>query len=254
MLTEKRQEEILKILHEKESITVQELTKRFQASESTIRRDLTALHKKGKLVKVFGGAVAANSKVITTEDVVPLRENRNREEKIRIARYAAGLIGERDFVYLDAGTTTGCMIDFIEQKSATYVTNAVSHAQRLAKAGFHVILAGGELKATTEAVIGSEAVFQLQRFHFTIGFFGTNGISQSAGFTTLDWKEAAVKRCAMEQTRHRYVLADHQKFGQIAPVTFGAFLDSTVITDHIPLEGYVGCMNLLEVSEKDGME
>ena len=57
MLTEKRQDEILKVLNEKESVTVQELKDMFQASESTIRRDLTTLHKKGKLVKVFGGAV-----------------------------------------------------------------------------------------------------------------------------------------------------------------------------------------------------
>ena len=42
------------------------------------------------------------------------------------------MITKDDFVYLDAGTTTGCMIDFITEKSATYVTNAVSHAQKLA--------------------------------------------------------------------------------------------------------------------------
>lgn len=248
MLTEKRQDEILKVLNEKESVTVQELKEMFQASESTIRRDLTALHKKGKLVKVFGGAVAgASSRVITTEDVVALREERNREEKVRIAQYAASLIGEKDFVYLDAGTTTGYMIDYITQQGAVYVTNAVSHAQRLAKAGFQVILIGGELKATTEAVIGSEAVFQLQRFHFSIGFFGTNGISRAAGFTTLDLKEAAVKRCAMERTLRSYVVSDHDKFGQIAPVTFGNFISSTILTDKIPQEGYAGCTNILEV-------
>ena len=45
------------------------------------------------------------------------------------------------------------MIDFITEKSATYVTNAVSHAQKLAAAGFRVYLIGGELKPTTEAVV-----------------------------------------------------------------------------------------------------
>ena len=34
------------------------------------------------------------------------------EEKHRIARYAAGLIQDEDFVYIDAGTTTGDMLKF----------------------------------------------------------------------------------------------------------------------------------------------
>ena len=54
MLTEKRYEVILKCLNEKNSITVTELKELFGISESTIRRDLTALDKAGKLVKVFG--------------------------------------------------------------------------------------------------------------------------------------------------------------------------------------------------------
>ena len=66
MLTEKRQEEIIKLVETKGSVTVQELTEYFQASESTIRRDLNILDKKGMLVKVFGGAVQ-NGRKLTTQ-------------------------------------------------------------------------------------------------------------------------------------------------------------------------------------------
>ena len=61
MLTEKRFEEILKLLDEKKSITVTEIKEMLNTSESTIRRDLTALDRAGKLVKVFGGAVAVDA-------------------------------------------------------------------------------------------------------------------------------------------------------------------------------------------------
>ena len=56
MLTEERFAEILRMLGEEKSVTVQELTERLATSESTIRRDLTALAEKGLLVKVHGGA------------------------------------------------------------------------------------------------------------------------------------------------------------------------------------------------------
>ena len=149
MLTEKRQEEILKLLDTRGSLTVQELTEYFQASESTIRRDLTVLDKKGALVKVFGGAVQKEKKLITREEKVSLRMELYREEKLRIGRYAASLIAPDDFVYLDAGTTTGCIIPYLTEHSASFVTNAVSHALQLAEHGFRVILIGGELKSST---------------------------------------------------------------------------------------------------------
>ena len=41
------------------------------------------------------------------------RRERNKGAKEKIAQYAAGLIGPGDFVYIDAGTSTDLMIDFI---------------------------------------------------------------------------------------------------------------------------------------------
>ena len=58
MLTEQRYEQILKLLEKEGSITVTEVKELLDTSESTVRRDITALHNAGKLVKVFGGAVA----------------------------------------------------------------------------------------------------------------------------------------------------------------------------------------------------
>ena len=63
MLTQQRHEIILKLLKEKGSITVTEVKELLDTSESTVRRDITALDKEGKLEKVFGGAVEAGQKV-----------------------------------------------------------------------------------------------------------------------------------------------------------------------------------------------
>ena len=102
----------------------------------------------------------------------------NKEEKCRIASYAAGLIEPEDFIFLDAGTTTGYMMDYLEEKNATFVTNAVVHAQKLAEMGMKVLLVGGELKSSTEAIVGGQATEMIRRYHFTKGFFGTNGVTK----------------------------------------------------------------------------
>ena len=232
------------------SVTVQELTEHFGASESTIRRDLNALHRRGALVKVFGGAVQAEAQTGTKDEKVSLRESVYSDEKKRIAKYAASLVGEDDFVYLDAGTTTGYMIPFLREKSAVFVTNAVSHALKLSDNGFRVILIGGELKAATEAIVGNEAYAYLQKYNFTKGFFGANGVSERSGFTTPDINEALIKECAMKHSSKKYVLCDSSKFHITSPVSFGEFSSAQIITEKRPEGIYASCSNII-VAEED---
>ena len=129
MLTEQRYEIILGLLREKNSVTVTELKDILDASESTVRRDITALYKAGKLTRVFGGAVALEHTVNAYEPTVAQKVEVNIEEKKKIAAYAAALIRPEDFVYLDAGTTTGYMLEHLEGSGATFVTNGVSPCQ-----------------------------------------------------------------------------------------------------------------------------
>lgn len=241
MLTEKRHEIILQLLRKKGSITVNEIKDELGISESTIRRDLNTLDEEGKLVKVFGGAVTVNYEFTGKEPTVSQKKDVNTEAKRTIARYAATLIEPDDFVYIDAGTTTGCMIDYITEKSATYVTNAVAHARNLAVAGFRVILIGGELKGSTEAVVGSGAVEMLRQYNFNKGFFGANGISLKSGITTPDISEAAVKEIAIEHCSCRYVLADSSKFDNVSSVTFAGLDRVKFITDKKVSDAYKSC-------------
>lgn len=246
MLTKQRQDLILKLLEEKGSITATEIKDVLGISESTVRRDITALDKEGKLVKVFGGAVAAESEVSAHEYTVEQKSDLNPDEKRRIALYAASLIEPEDFVYLDAGTTTAYMLDYIEERNATYVTNAVAHARQLLSRGMKVFMIGGELKASTEAAVGSLAVAMLENYHFTKGFFGSNGINKKCGCTTPDINEAMVKRTAIERCKESFVLCDSSKFQHISPVTFAPFDGTVILTDRVP-EGYEECENVVVV-------
>jgi DeoR family fructose operon transcriptional repressor len=93
MLTEQRYQIILDLLKEKKSVTATELKEILDTSESTVRRDITALHKAGKLIKVFGGAVALEDEgtVSAYEPTVEQKSELYVKEKRKIAQYAAEL-------------------------------------------------------------------------------------------------------------------------------------------------------------------
>ena len=246
MLAEERFAKILSILEEEGSAEVSRLMEALGTSESTIRRDLNTLDARGMLVKVHGGAVLKDSPYQTRDDEVDLRKNRNVPEKTQIAAYAAGLIGDDDVVYLDAGTTTELMIQSGINRKALYVTNAVGHAKKLSSLGCTVYLLGGEFKGTTDAIVGEEAVVSLEKYNFTKGFFGANGVTREQGFTTPELKEALIKQKAMEHAKEAYVLADHSKFGEISSVTFAQMDKARILTDKAP-KAFADDNNIKEV-------
>lgn len=234
MLSEERQLEITKLVLQRGAITVYELSHIFDASPSTIRRDLAVLSKQRRLNKVFGGATSILSKPPNTnEESLEARRVKNKPDKADIAQAAARLIQPNDIVYLDAGTTTELMCNYISEKDATYVTNSLPLALNLAKNEFKVRLLGGWVKSSTEAIIGSDLRAALASFNFHIGFFGTNGVTTKEGFTTPDLEEAEGKRLALAQCKQAYVLLDASKLGRVAGVTFARLQDVDIITTRL---------------------
>lgn len=248
MLAEERYSRIVERVDERGSVTVAELMEYLSASESTIRRDLNTLDSMGEIIKVHGGALSNKTSFKMRDDEVDERRIINMEQKKQIAEFAAGLIRKDDFVYIDAGTTTEYLPDYITEKNAVYVTNAVDHAKKLARRGFEVYLIGGRLKPATEAIVGAEAIETLSGYNFTIGFWGTNGIHNKTGFTTPDREEANVKRASVRNCKKPYILADSTKFGAISPVKFADFDDAYVICER-KIRGYENCKNIITVKE-----
>ena len=234
MLTQERYESILEMLHERGRIKISEIRDELDVSESTARRDICALDECGKLIKVFGGAVPNEMKYLSKEQTVEQKKTLNRDKKSCVGRYAASFVGEGDFVYIDAGTTTESMLHFLLGKKAVFVTNAVGHAMILARAGEKVYLTGGSLKAATEALVGPQTIESLKEYNFAVGFFGTNGITEQEGFTTPDSEEAYVKKIAMKKTQKPFVLCDASKFGKVSSVTFASVDAAVILTDDAP--------------------
>lgn len=247
MLAEERWGVILSILDKQKTVTVPELTELLHTSESTIRRDLVQLDRMKKLNKVHGGATCIDIQYVMTDQTVTEKALLMNREKQLIGGYAASLIRPGDFVYIDAGTTTDRLVDAVSVSDAVYMTNSIAHARKLANKGMRVMMPGGEIKNSTEALVGADTVEAICRFHFTIGFFGANGVSEKTGFTTPETGEAMVKQRALEHTKAPYVLADSSKFVKVSPVTFAPFDAAQIITDRIRDKKYQKYKHITEV-------
>lgn len=252
MLTEERHKQIVEMVKASGIVTVPALTEALGASESTIRRDLVALNKQGLLKKVHGGATRIESDYTSHEDDVSVRYTQHSEEKAAIGETAAALIKKGDFVYIDAGTTTEAIVDALEQneeaRAATYITNGLSTASKLLRKGYAVYILGGQLRPSTEAIVGQDAITALRRYNFTLGFFGTNGVDVKEGFTTPDIEEAGTKSAALEKCKKAYILTDPTKFGRTTPVCFAAIDDAIIITTRLPDAYFRKYTEIMEVN------
>ncbi len=230
MITEKRHEIILSLLKDYGVVNLNEFVKATESSESTIRRDLTCLEQKNLLKRVHGGATLINGKIKELSDIEKV--DKNRTEKILIAKYVAPLIKEGECIFLDAGTTTLNLIKHINSKNVIVVTNGLTHINALISEGINAYILGGKVKGSTKAVIGTSAIEQLKDFRFDKCFLGSNGVHLNFGCTTPDPEEAALKKQVIKLSRESFILADDSKFGEVSFMKFANLNEVQIITNY----------------------
>ena len=89
MMISERHQRILEELKSNPNISVRVLSEKLFVSEPTIRRDLTELHNKGIITKIYGGAIL-NTGAAQKEIPFFLRENEKSSTKVEIGKRAKG--------------------------------------------------------------------------------------------------------------------------------------------------------------------
>jgi len=204
-----REETILELLADEPTISVVEVSKRLDVSAVTIRGDLSALAEKGLIVRERGRASAAIHPGI-------IKRQRNRvDEKSRIAKAAANLIGDRDTVMIEAGTTTALVARYLLGKSDLHVVTTSMLVVPFARynPSLRLTVVGGEFRPDSESVVGPVALRQLDGFHVNTAFVGTDGLTLEHGLTTHLIEGAEVVRTMAEHAERTVLVADSSKFG-----------------------------------------
>ena len=230
-LAEARWRKLRGLLRERGILRVEELASELGVSAATVRRDLAALEGTGELRRIHGGAMAPDGR-----DEEPLFDDKTSmaaQEKQRIAEAGLKLIGPRDIVYLDGGSTILALARLLTlQTKLTVVTNSLRVAQVFSSGGPRMILTGGECRLLSQTFVGPLTRAVLEQMHLDIAFMGTIGVSAEQGLTTTDPAEAFTKEQAMARATRTVLLADSSKFGKTSFVRFGTLSNlSAVISD-----------------------
>lgn len=227
--TQQRRHTIITLLNTNGEVSVDELAKRFDTSEVTIRKDLAILENSGLLLRRYGGAVPLPKEIT---------ENKNEnlsKRKISIAQKAAMMIKDHNRIIIDSGHTTSAIVSELDSKKGLVVmTNSLAIANKLQTLENEptLLMTGGTWDTHSESFQGQVAENSLRSYDFDQLFIGADGIDLSKGTTTFN-ELIGLSRVMAEVSREVIVLVESDKFNRKIPnVEIPMNQIHTVITDN----------------------
>src|SRR6476620_10421889 len=119
MTAEERRQQLSELLAKRGFADLAVLVAELDVSESTVRRDLSALEEEGIVRRTHGGAVFVSDRFSVLNYAA--REKTAAAEKQAIGQVAAGLVSDGETVLLDGGTTTFQAARHLMQRSIQVV-------------------------------------------------------------------------------------------------------------------------------------
>lgn len=228
-----RRLEILDILQKQHKADVADLAEKFSVSEMTVRRDLNFLAEQYNITRTHGGAELGNQPVVK---IISFDESRisNREAKEKIARMAATLVRSGQRIFIDAGSTTRIMMDYMDKDMrAVVVTNHLKVAESaLQFDNLSVVMLGGDMIRITNCSSGPVAEEQLKNYQLDTAFIGAAAIGTDGKLYDGYSPEARLKSSIFSVAKKIYVLADSSKINTYDLNVFGSLRQiSGLITD-----------------------
>ncbi len=213
MLKNEREREIINLLKARDGfVTVRELCETLFASESSIRRDLSVLEKRGIIKRNYGGAelITSYSNVVAFSHRTHYRVN----EKRIIAKKAASLIKDGSIVFLDQTSTTFYLAEEIKNNSTvTVITNSIEILSLLSSSGIKTVSSGGHLLCDNRVcLVGEDAHRTFERINADFAFFSAKSLSEDGVISDCSREEVLVREAMLKNAAKRVFLCDSEKF------------------------------------------
>jgi DeoR family glycerol-3-phosphate regulon repressor len=231
MTIPQRQSEILNIARMLGRVTVDDLSRRFEVSAQTIRKDLNELCERRSLTRVHGGAIISSG----VENLAyEARRFVAADEKRAIGIAAAALIPNGSSLFINIGTTTEEVASALrDHEDLLVITNNLNVAMQLYRhPRVEVVVSGGTVRRTDGAVIGTAANSLIQQFKVDYAIIGASAVDAEGALLDFDYREVQAAQAIIANARNIILVADSTKFRRTAPVRIGHLSQvQTFVTD-----------------------
>lgn len=213
-----RQSDLMKLLEQHGSLTINELSARLYASISTIRRDVIKLEKQNLIARSSSGVYLLNREKGGISLGYSLKSYE--KEKRIIASLASKLVQDKNTVFLASASATYFMIPTLAKKrNITIITNGLAHAQKAADWGIESICIGGVVSSGGHSTGGLFAESIVSQLHADICFFSVPHVSHDGNLWHHNEHTVKLLRLIMENSTCSVLLCNSQKIDDI-PETY----------------------------------
>jgi DeoR/GlpR family transcriptional regulator of sugar metabolism len=212
MKAAQRQMKIQELAVSQEFLDSDSLSRRLRTSESTVRRDLTEMERRGVLRRVHGGAIS----LLTRDNQMDFAflSSREPEEKKRIGKAVAELITDGQTIMVDGGSTVAEVARNLLGRSIQVITNSLPIAEIFYESKTsEVTLTGGYLYPRVGVLLGPICEQTLSGLAADVLIMGIAGVTEE-GFTNSNTLIVSTVRKMMEAAQKIIIAADHTKFGR----------------------------------------
>lgn len=219
---------LIDILQRDGTVSVQKLATQLDVSPMTIRRDLNDLQTSGAVKRGRGIVTLTEEKHASIFENIEYTYSLSdagtsmREEKSRIAEYAASIIRPEDVIILDNGSTTDRIPDFIP--TGLKLTVACYNLNILVKLtnrpNTKIIFAGGYFHPSDQMFESAENLHFLSTIRAHKLFISASGIHSALGMTCAHDFEVSVKQTVLQSSLKKILVADSSKFGMLKTAHF----------------------------------
>lgn len=251
MLATERRKNILGQLQEEKWVEVSGLSRQYDVSEETIRRDLGKFEEEGLVTRSYGGAALKED--FPTEIPFKERKKRNMQGKRMIGELLTTVIEDGDHILLDPSTTAVSIVKALREcgkKDLTIITNSIEVLVLCAEdSDWKVISTGGTLQGKKYALVGPQAIACIESYHVDKAIISCKGFDIENGPTDSSDMVSQVKRTMLENATKRILAVDCSKFDNVAFSRICGINDiDLVVTDEKPSDAW------LEYLESKGIE
>ncbi len=239
MMIGERHRRIIDELRANPDIGVKELARKLYVSEPTVRRDLTALHDKGIITKMYGGAML-NAAYSFYEIPFSLRASEKSDVKNDIAKQAAALVEDGMIVMLDGSTSAYHMVPHLARyKNLIVITSGAKTALMLAEANIRTFCTGGQMIIHSYSYVGEQAEAFVRNFNADILFFSCHGLDGEGRMTDNAIEEANLRKVMFRYAKKKILLCDGGKIGKSCLYNMGELGNIDAVISDVELPAHI---------------